>query len=95
VGDRIAKFPTSGEINRKVSDSKATIQRVQEKYRPTAKNVDFTDGVSMEFDRWRFNLRSSNTEPLIRLNVETRGDEALMRERTQELLDLIGGQEAH
>lgn len=95
VGDRIAKFPTSGEINRKVSDSKATIQRVQEKYQPTAKNVDFIDGVSMEFDRWRFNLRSSNTEPLIRLNVETRGDEALMRERTQELLDLIGGQEAH
>jgi phosphomannomutase/phosphomannomutase/phosphoglucomutase len=95
VGDRIAKFPASGEINRKVSDSKATIQRVQDKYQPTAKSVDFTDGVSMEFDGWRFNLRSSNTEPLIRLNVETRGDAALMRQRTHELLDLIGGQEAH
>jgi phosphomannomutase len=49
----------------------------------------------MEFDRWRFNLRSSNTEPLIRLNVESRGDEALMRERTAELLKMIGGEEAH
>jgi phosphomannomutase len=54
--------------------------------------VDHTDGVSVEFDRWRFNLRASNTEPLIRLNVESRGDEALMREKTAELLGLIGGQ---
>jgi phosphomannomutase/phosphomannomutase/phosphoglucomutase len=69
VGERIARFPASGEINRKVADSQATIKRVQEHYQPTARAVDFTDGVSMEFDRWRFNLRSSNTEPLIRLNV--------------------------
>jgi phosphomannomutase len=54
--------------------------------------VDHTDGVSVEFDRWRFNLRSSNTEPLIRLNVESRGDEALMRAKTAELLELIGGE---
>ena len=96
VGQRIAKFPASGEINRKVSDSKATIKRIQELYEPSAKRVDFTDGVSMEFDGgWRFNLRSSNTEPLIRLNVETRGDEPLMRQKTAELLQLIGGEEAH
>jgi phosphomannomutase/phosphomannomutase/phosphoglucomutase len=95
VGERIARFPASGEINRKVADSKATIKRVQEHYQPAARSVDFTDGVSMEFDRWRFNLRSSNTEPLIRLNVESRGDAALMRERTAELLQLIGGEDAH
>ena len=54
--------------------------------------MDHTDGVSVEFDRWRFNLRASNTEPLIRLNVESRGDEALMREKTAELLALVGGE---
>jgi phosphomannomutase len=95
VGERIAKFPASGEINRKVLDAKATIARVQEHYEPGAKSVDFTDGLSIEFDNWRFNLRSSNTEPLIRLNVESRGDEALMKSRTVELLQMIGGEEAH
>jgi phosphomannomutase/phosphomannomutase/phosphoglucomutase len=95
VGERIVRFPASGEINRKVADAQATIKRVQEHYQPAARSVDFTDGVSMEFDRWRFNLRSSNTEPLIRLNVESRGDAALMRERTAELLDMIGGADAH
>ena len=73
----------------------ATIERVQEHYEPGALAVDFTDGLSIEFDRWRFNLRCSNTEPLIRLNVESRGDAALMRERTAELLQMIGGEEAH
>jgi phosphomannomutase len=95
VGERIAKFPASGEINRKVADAKATIARVQAKYEPGAKSVDFTDGLSIEFDDWRFNLRSSNTEPLIRLNVESRGNEALMKSRTAELLQMIGGEEAH
>jgi phosphomannomutase len=95
VGERITKFPASGEINRKVSDAKATIQSVLERYQPGALNVDFTDGVSIEFPQWRFNLRSSNTEPLIRLNVESRADAALMQEKTQELLKLIGGEVAH
>jgi len=95
VGERIARFPASGEINRKVADAKATIKRVQDHYQPAARSVDFTDGLSMEFDRWRFNLRSSNTEPLIRLNVESRGDTPLMRERTAELLQMIGGEDAH
>jgi phosphomannomutase len=57
-----------------------------------AKSIDRTDGVSVELDGWRFNLRSSNTEPLIRLNVESRGNELLMRDKTQELLGLIGGE---
>ena len=53
--------------------------------------VDYTDGLSVEFNDWRFNLRGSNTEPLVRLNVESRGNEALMREKTAELLKLIDG----
>jgi phosphomannomutase len=95
VGERIAKFPASGEINRKVDDAKATMKRVQERYQAQARSVDFTDGLSMEFDGWRFNLRASNTEPLIRLNVESRGDAETMRAKTGELLSLVGGQEAH
>jgi phosphomannomutase len=92
VGERMRLFPASGEINRRVADAPATIAAVLAKYQPGALGVDHTDGVSVEFDRWRFNLRASNTEPLIRLNVESRGDEALMREKTAELLALIGGE---
>jgi phosphomannomutase len=91
VGQRIRRFPASGEINRRVDDPAAAIARVRERYRATSLEVDETDGVSIAFERWRFNLRSSNTEPLIRLNVESRGDQALMREKTQEVLDLLGG----
>ncbi len=92
VGERMRLFPTSGEINRRVPDSKATIAAVLAKYQPGAKSIDYTDGVSVEFDQWRFNLRSSNTEPLIRLNVESRGNAVLMRDMTAQLLDLIGGE---
>jgi phosphomannomutase len=95
VGERIAKFPASGEINRKVPDAKATIRAVQARYEPGARTIDFTDGLSIEYDNWRFNLRASNTEPLIRLNVESRGDPALMQAKTAELLGLIGGEEGH
>jgi phosphomannomutase len=95
VGERISKFPASGEINRKVLDAKATIRKAQERYEFGARSIDFTDGLSLEFDEWRFNLRSSNTEPLIRLNVESRGDHALMQAKTAELLVLIGGEIAH
>jgi phosphomannomutase/phosphomannomutase/phosphoglucomutase len=95
VGERIDKFPASGEINRKVADAKAVLKLIQDRYQVGATSVDFTDGLSVEFDRWRFNLRMSNTEPLIRLNVESRGDAALMRAKTAELLALIGGDEAH
>ena len=91
VGERMRLFPASGEINRRVPDVQGTIAAVLAQYQPTALSVDRTDGVSVEFDRWRFNLRGSNTEPLIRLNVESRGDEILMREKTAELLALIGG----
>jgi phosphomannomutase len=92
VGERIRMFPASGEINRRVPDAKATIAAVLAKYQPLAKTIDYTDGVSVEFEEWRFNLRSSNTEPLIRLNVESRGNELLMRDKTAELLLLVGGE---
>jgi phosphomannomutase/phosphomannomutase/phosphoglucomutase len=92
VGERIRAFPASGEINRRVPDAKKTIAEVLAKFEPFARSIDRTDGVSVELDQWRFNLRSSNTEPLIRLNVESRGNELLMRDKTQELLSIIGGE---
>jgi phosphomannomutase len=90
VGERIRAFPASGEINRH-ADAKATMAKVRAVYEPLAKSIDLTDGLSLEFDSWRFNLRGSNTEPLVRLNVESRGDEALMRAKTAEILTLIDG----
>jgi phosphomannomutase len=92
VGDRMRRFPASGEINRRVQDAPAVIARVQADYASRALAVDHTDGLSVEFERWRFNLRSSNTEPLLRLNVESRGDAALMQAKTAELLGLMGGE---
>lgn len=92
VADRMQAFPCSGEINFRVDDAKATVARVLAHYAEQEPALDHTDGVSVEFATWRFNLRSSNTEPLLRLNVETRGDAALLRARTEELTALIGGQ---
>jgi phosphomannomutase/phosphomannomutase/phosphoglucomutase len=84
-------FPASGEINRRLDDPRAAIRRAEERYRHEALRVDRTDGLSMEFAQWRFNLRCSNTEPLLRLNVESRNDLKLMETRTAELLDLLDG----
>jgi phosphomannomutase len=94
VGERIALFPVSGELNYRVSDAKATIAAVEARYTPEAFIVDRTDGVSFEFADWRFNLRSSNTEPLLRLNVEARGSVPLMQAKTQELLAMLKSQGA-
>ena len=69
--------------------AKAKLAEIQAKYEADAKSIDFTDGLSVEFDDWRFNVRSSNTEPLMRLNVESRGDVALMREKTDLILSLL------
>jgi phosphomannomutase/phosphomannomutase/phosphoglucomutase len=91
VGERQKLFPASGEINRHISDTRAVLTRVQQNYQARARQIDFTDGLSMEFDQWRFNLRGSNTEPLVRLNVESRGSEPLMREKTAEVLRLVDG----
>jgi phosphomannomutase len=89
VGERIELFPVSGELNYRVPDASATISLIEARYTPQARIVDRTDGVSFEFPEWRFNLRSSNTEPLIRLNVEARGSENLMRAKTDELFALL------
>jgi phosphomannomutase len=89
IGERMRLFPASGEINRKLVDQKAAIEAVKARYVPKALKVESVDGLSVEFEQWRFNLRSSNTEPLVRLNVESRGDTALMQDRTQEILGLL------
>lgn len=85
----IARFPSPGEINRKVEDPKAAIEKVRLHFAREAKSVDTTDGISMEFEQWRFNLRMSNTEPVVRLNVESRGDRALVEQKTEEIIALL------
>ncbi|MAM71643.1 MAG: phosphomannomutase [Gammaproteobacteria bacterium] len=89
VQERMAAFPASGEINREVADAQAAIDKVQEHYTSQAQETDFTDGLSMDMGEWRFNLRKSNTEPVIRLNVESRADPALMQCKTDEILNLL------
>ena len=83
------RYPVSGEINLKVNNIKTIIDSIKEYYLDDALGVDETDGVGMEFEKWRFNLRASNTEPLIRLNVESYNNESLMNEKTRELVDRI------
>jgi len=89
VNERMLAFPCSGEINFRVDDAPATIQKILATYAYLQPVLDETDGVSAEFADWRFNLRSSNTEPLLRLNVETRGDPELLNRRVAELRNLI------
>lgn len=91
VDERIAKFPCSGEINYEVADVKGTIEKILAYYLPNNPTVDRTDGISVEFANWRFSLRGSNTEPLLRLNVESRGDEALVNEQVSRIAALIRG----
>ncbi len=90
VGERMRLYPASGEINLKLEgDSSSVLERTRERYESGAVSIDFTDGLSIEHANWRFNLRASNTEPLVRLNVESRGNEPLMREKTDELLRFL------
>lgn len=89
VEERIAAYPSSGEINSKLKDPKAAIERVRQAFEAQAEIIDETDGIGMEFGSWRFNLRSSNTEPVVRLNVESRADIALMQEKTEQILQLL------
>ena len=95
VRERIQAFPCSGEINFRVDDAKTAQQRVMDHYGRLNPALDYTDGLSADFGDWRFNLRSSNTEPLLRLNIETRADAALLARRTEELSALLGGQATH
>ncbi|MFA7384050.1 MAG: phosphomannomutase [Desulfurivibrionaceae bacterium] len=89
VRKRQAAFPVSGEINNRVADSAAVLARVEEFYAGTEGERDYTDGLSFSTEKFRFNIRSSNTEPVLRLNVESRGDAALLKAKTEELLSLI------
>jgi phosphomannomutase len=89
VGARMRLFPASGELNYRVPDARAASAAIEAAYAPQALAIDRTDGLSVEYPQWRFNLRSSNTEPLLRLNVEARGSAELMRAKTEELLALL------
>lgn len=87
VGEMIKAYPCSGEINSTVTNAAEKIKIIKEKYSDGV--IDKLDGLSVEYPDWRFNIRISNTEPLVRLNVESRRDEKLMNEKTDELLKLI------
>lgn len=91
VAEMIKAYPVSGEINSVVDEPDVKINELYDKYKNDAINVEFTDGLSMEFGNWRFNLRKSNTEPLLRLNVEARNDKSLLSEKTLMLLSEIRG----
>ena len=87
VGEMIQNYPCSGEINTTLENPKAKIEELKAKY--SDGTLDELDGVSVEYDTWRFNVRMSNTEPLLRLNVESKGDRKLMEQKTDELLSII------
>jgi phosphomannomutase len=91
VKDRFAAFPSSGEMNFKVDDAGKAIENVLSAYRADARTLDETDGVSLAFDDWRFNLRRSNTEPLVRLNVEGRAKADALEAHVSTIADLLGG----
>ncbi len=89
VDDRMRAFPCSGEINTKVSNPKALLKAIEARYQSAATEIDHIDGLSMSFKDWRFNVRMSNTEPLVRLNVESKANTALMEAKRDELLSII------
>lgn len=89
VGDRVARFPVSGEINLELRDPAAALAGLKAALAPGALSVDETDGVSVEYPQWRVNVRMSNTEPVVRVNLETRADVDLLHEKTADVLDLL------
>jgi len=89
VNDMVMAYPSPGELNRTIADPAAAIKRVREHYQADALVIDETDGISMEFPQWRFNLRMSNTEAVVRLNLETRGDSVLLAKHEKALLSLL------
>jgi len=91
VTERMSAYPCSGEINNKVADPAALLAAIEVRYRSQALQVNHTDGLSMAFADWRFNVRMSNTEPVVRLNVETRANQMLMEQKRDELLAMIKG----
>ena len=91
VADMQRRYPASGEINLKLADARVALDQVRAAFGAGALSIDDTDGVSIEHAQWRVNVRASNTEPVVRVNVESRGDEALMRERTEAVLGVLRG----
>ena len=89
VAARIKAFPCSGEINFTVSDANLVLKKIADHFDRANPAVETIDGLSMAFDDWRFNVRASNTEPLLRLNVEARGDAGLVASRVKEITALI------
>jgi phosphomannomutase len=85
----INAFPASGEINFTIANPKLALEKILSYYQKDVKSIDKTDGISLEFDQWRFNLRSSNTEPLVRLNIETRGDKQLVKQKLHEIENIL------
>ncbi|MEN6489269.1 MAG: phosphomannomutase [Smithella sp.] len=92
VDERMRAYPCSGEINFVVDDARATLNRIRDHFALEKPGMDETDGLGFSFPVWRFNIRSSNTEPLMRLNVETRANEALLRAKVDEITRLIENQ---
>lgn len=90
VGEMRANYPSSGENNFRVEDADAIIAKVKETYGKQALDIDTLDGLSLSFEDWRMNIRKSNTEPLLRLNIETRGDRDLVDAKLAEFKALIG-----
>ena len=89
VEEKIAAFPCSGEINLTVENSTKILLELHREYAGGAESIDEIDGLGVNFNTWRFNVRSSNTEPLLRVNVETKADQQLLTEKTHELLTFI------
>jgi len=89
VADYVNAYPSSGELNVRLEQPQQVIASILSRYEQDALVVDKTDGVSVEFAQWRFNLRLSNTEPVVRMNVETRADPLLLRQKTDELMQLL------
>lgn len=89
VAELTLRYPCSGEINLTVNNSQKLLALITKHYQTSATSVDYTDGIGMEFNDWRFNVRTSNTEPLLRVNVETRADKTLLKTKTEELLAFI------
>ena len=88
----VEAYPSPGEINRTIADPAEAIRQVKQHYEAEALVIDEIDGISMEFADWRFNLRMSNTEPVVRFNVETRGDRELLEQRQNEVLAILEAQ---
>lgn len=89
VAERIAAYPSSGEVNFRLEDPKASIAKVIAAFEGTAEGLVETDGISLSFAYWCFNLRSSNTKPVVRLNIEAKADRDLVRSKFEEITKLL------